>query len=87
MGVDQEELSQSTPMLYAEVSDPLLQQDYYQGIAALDPTSDYLATNYWRSINQDTLQQFVEELKNPELEPTRRDGILEQIQNLLVSTG
>jgi site-specific recombinase XerD len=28
-----------TTMIYAEVSDPMLQQDYYQGITALDPTS------------------------------------------------
>jgi hypothetical protein len=28
-----------TTMIYAEVSDPLLKHDYYQGIAALDPGS------------------------------------------------
>ena len=28
-----------TTMIYAEVSDPLLQKDYYQGITAIDPDS------------------------------------------------
>jgi site-specific recombinase XerD len=32
-----------TTMIYAEVSDPLLRQDYYQGIATLDPSSDKLS--------------------------------------------
>ncbi len=32
-----------TTMLYEEVSDPLLSQDYYQGIATLDPDSENLS--------------------------------------------
>jgi site-specific recombinase XerD len=72
-----------TTMLYAEVSDPLLRQDYYQGIAALDPTSENLPTNGLASSHQDTLRQLVEELKTPGLELTRRDEILDQMQRLL----
>ena len=51
-------------MVYAEVSDPLLRQDYYQGIAALDPAEN-LPTNGLTSTYQDTLRQWVEELKTP----------------------
>lgn len=31
-----------TTVLYAEVADPLLQKDYYQGISAFDPASSRL---------------------------------------------
>jgi hypothetical protein len=69
-----------TTMLCAEGSDPLVRQDCYQGIAALDPTSEDLPTNGLMSSHQDTLRQLVEELKTPGLEPTRRDDILDQMQ-------
>lgn len=72
-----------TTMVYAEVSDPLLRQDYYQGIAVLDPTSENLAANGLTSSQQDILQQLVNELKTPGLEPTRRDEILDQMQRML----
>ena len=72
-----------TTMVYAEVSDPLLRQDYYQGIATLDPSSENLPTNGLASYHQHTLRQLVEELKTPGLEPTRRDEILDQMQRLL----
>ena len=72
-----------TTMLYAEVSDPLLRQDYYQGIAALDPTSANVPTHDLELSHQDTLRQLVKELKTPGLEPTRHDEILEQMQRLL----
>jgi hypothetical protein len=68
-----------TTMVYAEVSDPLLRQDYYQGIAALDPTSENLPMNGLELSQQDTLRQLVNELKTPGLEPTHRDEILDII--------
>ena len=70
-------------MIYAEVSDPLLRQDYYQGIATLDPSSKNLPTNGLASSHQDTLRQLVKELKTLGLDPTRRDEILDQMQRLL----
>jgi site-specific recombinase XerD len=72
-----------TTMVYAEVSDPLLRQDYYQGITALDPTSENLPPNGLASSHQHTLRQLVEELKTPGLEQFRRDEILDQMQQLL----
>jgi site-specific recombinase XerD len=72
-----------TTMVYAKVSDPLLRQDYYQGIAALDLASENLPTNGLASSQQDTLRQLVKELKTPDLEPTHRDEILDQMQRLL----
>jgi integrase len=72
-----------TTMVYAEVSDPLLRQDYYQGIATLDPSSENLPTNGLASSHQHTLRQLVKELKTPGLDSTRRDEILDQMQRLL----
>jgi site-specific recombinase XerD len=72
-----------TTMIYAEVSDPLLRQDYYQGITALDSTSENLPPNGLASSHQHTLRQLVEELKTPGLEPTRHDEILDHLQRLL----
>ena len=70
-------------MIYAEVSDPLLQQDYYQGIIALDTSSAYLLTHNMELSHRDTLRQLVEELKTARVKPTRRDEILSQMQHLL----
>jgi len=53
-----------TTMIYAEVSDPLLRQDYYQGIAALDPGSENLSMSGMALSNQQTLRQLVEELNS-----------------------
>jgi integrase len=72
-----------TTMIYAEVSDPLLRHDYYQGIATLDPSSKNLPTNGLASSHQDTLRKLVKELKTPGLDPARRDEILDQMQRLL----
>jgi len=72
-----------TTMLYAEVSDPLLRQDYYQGIAAVDPSAVNSATHDVELSRQDTLRQLVKELKMPGLEPTRHDEILEHMQRLM----
>ena len=72
-----------TTMVYAEVSDPLLRQDYYQGIATLDPSSENLPTNGLASSHQDTLRQLIKELKTLGVESTRHDEILNQMQQLL----
>jgi site-specific recombinase XerD len=68
-----------TTMIYAEVSDPLLRQDYYQGIAILDPGSEHLSMSGMALSNQHTLRQLVEELRTPGLEQSRHDEILDII--------
>jgi hypothetical protein len=72
-----------TTMLYAEVADPLLKNDYYQGIAALDPESENLTGQVFGPSQQKTLRKLVEDLKRPDLTPTRRNEILEHMQHLL----
>jgi len=68
-----------TTMIYAEVSDSLLRQDYYQGIAALDPGSEKLNLRVLAPTQQHTLRQLIEELKTPGLEHARHDEILDII--------
>jgi hypothetical protein len=69
-----------TTMIYAEVTDPTLQQDYFRGIASLDPSSAQT-----ESPQQIELRQLVRELKTTKPGPKRRDEILERIQHLLAS--
>jgi hypothetical protein len=64
-------------MIYAEVADPFLCQDYYQGIATLDPGSEELSTSGPGLTHQRTLRQPVEELKTPGLDQSRHDEILD----------
>ncbi len=68
-----------TTMICAEVSDRLLRQDYYQGIATLDPGSGKLSMSGLGPTQQYTLRQLVEELKTPGLEQSRHDEILDLI--------
>ena len=68
-----------TTMVYAEVSDPLLRQDYYQGIATLDSGSVKLSMSESGLTHQRTLRKLVEELKTPGLEQSRHDEILDLI--------
>lgn len=68
-----------TTMIYAEVSDPLLRQDYYQGIATLDSGSEKLSMNGLGLTQQHALRQLVEELRTPGLEQSRQDEILDII--------
>jgi len=68
-----------TTMIYAEVSDPLLRQDYYQGIATLDPGSEKLSLSGPGPTEQRTLRKLVEELKTPGLDHSRHDEILDII--------
>ena len=68
-----------TTMIYAEVSDPLLRQDYYQGIATLDPGSEKLSRSGLELTQQRILRHLVEELKTPGMEQSRHDEILDII--------
>ncbi len=68
-----------TTMIYAEVADPLLRQDYYQGIATLDPGSEKLSMSEPGLTQQRSLRQLVEELKTPGLEQSRHAEILDII--------
>jgi len=69
-----------TTMIYAEVSDPLLRQDYYQGIEAFDPGSENFTLSGPTLTNQHILRQLVEELKTPGLEQSRHDEIQDIIR-------
>lgn len=73
----------NTTMIYAEVSDPLLQKDYYRGAATFDPASAELARQFLDLSQKDELRQLIAELKYPELEPKQRKKILEQMESLL----
>ena len=75
-----------TTLLSAEVADPALRQDYYQGILSLGPVSTIVKTQCLESSDQDTLRLLVKELKNPGLDPTRREKILDRMQQLLKTT-
>jgi integrase/recombinase XerD len=72
-----------TTMIYAEVSNPMLQQDYYRGIAAIDPQSAILAHS---TFQLDRLRQLIEELKTDDLDPLRQKEILKHMQGLLDNT-
>ena len=73
----------STTLLYAEVSDPMLQKDYYRGAATFDPASAELAREFLDLSQKDELRQLIAELKYPGLEPLQRKEILEQMENIL----
>ena len=75
-----------TTMIYAEVSDPLLQQDYYQGITEIDPNSANFANPELDPSRQEQLRSLLMELKTPGLEAARQQQILEQMQCLLEDT-
>jgi site-specific recombinase XerD len=77
----------NTTMIYAEVSDPLLQKDYYRGAATFDPASAELARQFLDLSQKDELRQLIAELKYPELEPKQRKKILEQMESLLDESG
>jgi hypothetical protein len=73
----------NTTMIYAEVSDPLLQKDYYRGAATFDPASAELARRFLDLSQKDELRQLIAELKCPELEPKQRKAILERMERIL----
>ena len=66
-------------MIYVEISDPLLRQDYYRGMSTLDPSSENLSMSGLAPTQQHTPRQLVEELKTPGLEQSHRDEVLEII--------
>jgi site-specific recombinase XerD len=72
-----------TTMIYAEVTNPSLQKDYYQGISAIDLRSEKMAKGDAGASHQEILRKLVRELKIPDLSPTQRDEILAQMQSLL----
>jgi site-specific recombinase XerD len=73
----------STTLIYAEVSDPMLQKDYYRGAASFDPASADLARKFLDLPQKDELRQLIAELKYPGLEPMQRKEILEQMESIL----
>jgi integrase/recombinase XerD len=73
----------STTLIYAEVSDPMLQRDYYRGAATFDPASADLARKFLDLPQKDELRQLIAELKYPGLEPMQRKEILEQMESIL----
>jgi integrase/recombinase XerD len=72
-----------TTMIYAEVSNPMLQQDYYRGITTLDPQSANLA---YSSFQLEQLRKLIDELKTDDLDPLRQKEILKQMQTLIDNT-
>jgi site-specific recombinase XerD len=73
----------STTLIYAEVSDPMLQKDYYRGAATFDPASAELARRHMKLSRRDELRQLIAELKYPELKRRRRKEILERMESIL----
>jgi len=63
-----------TTMIYAEVSNPLLQEDYYRGIAAIDPKSANLIQLKLAPPRQEQLRRLIAVLKTPNLEPIPSEG-------------
>jgi len=76
----------NTTLIYAEVSDPMLQKDYYRGAATFDPASAELARRVMDLSQRDELLQLIAELKYPELEPRQRKDILEQMESILAES-
>ena len=72
-----------TTMIYAEVADTVLQQDYYRGISVLDSGSMKMGDKKQGGIQQDTLRQLILELKTESVSEQRREEILDQMQRLL----
>jgi integrase/recombinase XerC len=76
----------NTTLIYAEVSDPMLQKDYYRGAATFDPASAELARRGMNLSRRDELRQLIAELRYPELEPRQREEILEQMESILTES-
>lgn len=75
-----------TTLIYAKVSDPTLQRDYYRGAATFDPASGELARRALDLSEREELLQLIGELKCPDLEHDQRREILEQMQRTLAET-
>jgi hypothetical protein len=74
-------------MGYAEVSDPLLEQDYYRGIAQVDSPSAPLVPRAVTPSHETELRRLMKELKTAELAPARQQMILDQMQRVLDESG
>jgi len=72
----------SITMIYAKVSDPMLQHDYYRGITTLDPDSAKLATET-TSLQREELSRLVTELGTLDQASPSYTTTLERIQQLL----
>jgi IS30 family transposase len=72
-----------TTMIYAEVTNPSLQKDYYRGISAIDLRSEKTAQNDEKSSHQETLRKLVQEQQTADLSPADIDEILIKMQSLL----
>jgi site-specific recombinase XerD len=70
-------------MLYAEVSDSMLQRDYYRGITLIDPDSANISLNGPKAPDREELRQLVAKLGTLDQASPRYPAILEQIQRLL----
>ncbi len=76
-----------TTMGYAEVSDPLLERDYYRGMAQVDVPSTSLVPRALTPAEQTELRRLMTELKSGELTPARQQMLLDQMQRLLEESG
>jgi len=65
-------------MGYAQVSDPVLQQDYYRGIVGLDPASTGLL-----AARREQIHHLLTELRQIEAASAQHSHLLDQLQHLL----
>jgi site-specific recombinase XerD len=72
-----------TTMIYAEVSDPQLEQDYYRGIVSVDPPSGRLLRSTTEKTHQARLRRLVRQLQQPKVTAARRQAILAEMQQVL----
>jgi integrase/recombinase XerC len=75
-----------TTLIYAEVSDPKLQRDYYLGAATFDPASAELARQALDLSEREELRQLIGELRYPDMEPEERREVLEQMERILAES-
>jgi integrase/recombinase XerD len=72
-----------TTLGYAEVRDPVLQQDYYRGIVAVDPSSLSLGPTTWTPVRQAELERLLKELKSADPKSDQPHTIWVRVQQLL----
>jgi integrase len=72
-----------TTMLYAQVSDPMLQQDYYRGIAVIDPHSPPPASSPASLSHREELAQLINRLRSANPNSDDHEAILEQMHRLV----
>ena len=69
-------------LLYADVSDPMLEKDNDRGAATFDPASAGLSRKFLDLTQKDELRQLIAELKYPGLGPRQRTEIPEQMESI-----